>query len=54
MKYLKKFNVASEYDVFKESEGYILPNVSYVVENERVNFNPYIPPHVISVGDVAY
>ena len=40
MKYLKQFNQASEYEVFKESEDYVLPNVSYVVETKGVSYAP--------------
>lgn len=40
MKYLKQFKQASEYEVFKESEDYVLPNVSYVVETKGVNYAP--------------
>lgn len=54
MKYLKYFKKLSEFDTFKESDKYILPNVSYVVANKSVSFDPYIPPRVISVGDIAY
>ena len=38
MKYLKKFNAISEYDTFKNSYDYILPNVSYIVEENSVHF----------------
>ena len=38
MKYLKKFEVASEYDAFKDSEDYILPNVSYIVASDTVMY----------------
>lgn len=38
MKYLKKFNQASEYEVFKESEDYITPNVSYIVASDTVMY----------------
>ena len=40
MKYLKQFNQASEYEVFKEGEEYVLPNVSYVVETKGVSYAP--------------
>ena len=40
MKYLKKFNTTTEYDQFKSGSDYVLPNVSYVVENAVVKFNP--------------
>ena len=38
MKHLKKFNEISEYDTFKNSSDYILPNVSYIVEDNSVCF----------------
>ena len=40
-KYLKKFNEDAEYQAFKESEEYILPNVSYVENNNVVYYNPF-------------
>lgn len=53
MKYLKQFANQSDYQAFKESEDYILPNVSSIVETESVEFNPYVAPPVIA-GDIAY
>jgi hypothetical protein len=53
MKYLKQFKQVSEYNAFKESEDYILPNVSSIVETESVEFNPYVAPPA-AVGDVVY
>lgn len=38
MKYLKKFEVASEYDAFKNSEDYILPNVSWIAATDTVMY----------------
>ena len=38
MKYLKKFNESSEYDAYKNSEDYILPNVSYIVASDTVMY----------------
>ena len=38
MKYLKKFNESSEYDAFKSSENYILPNVSWIVASDTVMY----------------
>lgn len=54
MKYLKQFANESDYQAFKESEEYITPNVSYVVENSGVSFSPYVAPPPIAVGDIAY
>lgn len=53
MIYLKKFEKQTQFDTFKESADYVLPNVSYIVENKFVSFDPYIPPPAF-VGDIAY
>ena len=42
MKHLKLFNDTVSYDAWKNSEGYVLPNVSYVVETENVSFEPSV------------
>mgnify|MGYP003290262559 CR=1 FL=1 len=39
MKYLKYFTNESDYQTFKGSEDYVLPNVSYVVEGDKVKYN---------------
>ncbi len=39
MKYLKYFTNESDYQTFKGSEDYVLPNVSYVVEDDKVKYN---------------
>lgn len=44
MKYLKYLQTANDFESFKNSENYILPNVSYVVETEGVSFEPYVEP----------
>ena len=41
MKYLKLFNQDAEYQQFKETEDYILPNVSFIQESNSVAYNPY-------------
>lgn len=41
MKYLKRFKQTSEYEAFKAGDEYVLPNVSFVVENAVVAFNPH-------------
>ena len=41
-KYLKLFNEDVEYQQFKESEGYILPNVSFVENDNVVYYNPFV------------
>ena len=40
MKYLKQFANQSDYQTFKDSEDYVLPNVSYVVETNGVSYEP--------------
>ena len=42
MKYLKYLQTTNDFESFKNSEDYILPNVSYVVETEGVSFDPSI------------
>ena len=42
MKYLKKFNQTSEYEVFKVGDEYITPNVSFVKDSNEVMFNSVI------------
>ena len=46
MKYLKSFNNASEYNVFVASEEYILPNVSRIIAEDIVEYNPILPTYV--------
>ena len=53
MKYLKKFNQASEYEVFKESEDFITPNVSYIVDGSEVKFGPAVKPLVYNMVDLG-
>jgi hypothetical protein len=42
MIYLKKFNNLSDYEIFKEGNEYIIPNVSYVEGSNDVLFNPIL------------
>ena len=53
MKYLKKFETTSQFDDFKNGSEWITPNVSYIVEANNVNFQPYVPPPIL-LGDIAY
>lgn len=46
MKHLKSFNNISEYNTFVESEEYILPNVSRIVSEDSVEYNPILPTYV--------
>lgn len=50
MKYLKVFNIETEYETFKGGEDYVTPNVCLINESNTLCFNPILP----SVGDVAY
>lgn len=52
MKYLKYFQTEVERSTYKDSSEFILPNVSYVVESDSVNFDPYIPP--VPAGGIVY
>lgn len=42
-KYLAKFENEAAYDVFKASEDFVTPNVSWCVEENKVMLNPYMP-----------
>lgn len=42
MKYLKYFEQASAYEAYKNGSDYVLPNVSYIVENKGVLYEPYV------------
>ena len=42
MKYLKYFKEVSEYTEYKSSSDYVLPNVSYVVEGNFVDYKAYV------------
>jgi hypothetical protein len=56
MKHLKLFNDAASYEVWKNSEEYVLPNVSFVVENTCVMLNPNASPaspNLVCVYDVT-
>lgn len=39
MKHLKYFDEISEYDAFKDSSDYVLPNVSWIEATKSINFN---------------
>ena len=65
MKYIKLFQETSEYETFKNSVDFILPNVSYAVNAKSVFFTPKIitpptpsepdvPSITAGVGDIAY
>lgn len=55
MKYLKYFETEIERSTYKSSSDFILPNVSYVVESDSVDFNPYVELKVPQkAGDIVY
>ena len=55
MKYLKKFNETNEYDSFKSSDAYILPNVSFVVNANTVMFSPAAKQlSVVYIDEIPY
>ena len=55
MKYIKLFEKSFEYDNFRNSSEWITPNVSYVVEASKCNFQPYVKPaYTMTAGDIAY
>lgn len=54
MKYIKLFEKSSEYDNFVNGNDFLLPNVSYVRENNYIGFHPYVPPPPALAGDIAY
>lgn len=43
-KYLKLFDTHNEYETFKQTEDFILPNVSHCITENHVHYNPFIPP----------
>ena len=51
-KYLKLFQEAAEYEQFKNSKDYILPNVSWIVSDRTIHLAPR--PKPTNVGDIAY
>ena len=54
MKYIKKFNTYTEYNTFKNSINYLIPNVSLIKEASTVDFSlPPTPPPIMA-GDIVY
>jgi hypothetical protein len=54
MKYLKYLQTANDFESFKNSEDYVLPNVSYVEETKGVSYEPYTSPEPIVLIDGNY
>lgn len=40
MKYIKKFQTNADYQTFKNGSDYVTPNVSVIVEDDTIMFNP--------------
>ena len=53
MKYLKYFEQASAYEAYKNGSDYILPNVSYVEENDTIFYESKVLELAVA-GDIAY
>lgn len=56
MKYLKHFETEAEYVQFKNSEDFVLPNISYIEEINGVMFNPdvaLVSPNFVCVYNVT-
>lgn len=47
MKHLKLFETENQYQSFKGTIDFILPNVSYVINTDTVYYSPYIEPSFI-------
>lgn len=45
MKYLKKFDTHTEYEAYRDSQDYMIPNVSYCLDNGEWHFKKYIKPY---------
>jgi hypothetical protein len=43
MKYLKQFESEVEYLAFKDSESFVLPNVSYIIQDNIISYSPKQP-----------
>ena len=54
MKYLKQFANESDFQAFKEGEDFVLPNVSYILGSEKVEFEEYRFIMENKAGDIAY
>jgi hypothetical protein len=42
MKYINKFSSNSDYQAFKEGDGYVTPNICYVTESKGLKFKPKV------------
>lgn len=52
MKHLKLFQTEAEYTAYKDSEDFVLPNVSYAVDGVKLYYNPLIvePYTMVDLG----
>ena len=53
-KYTKFFNKESEYNSFRNTSKYILPNVSYTDDTETVHFNPKVSIPKVALATLHY
>lgn len=53
MKYLKYFETEADYTAYRGGEEFILPNVSYIVDGNKVEYNPYVAPLVYNMVDLG-
>ena len=44
-KHLKKFNNLSDYETFKESDDFVLPNISYIESNNEITYSELKEDH---------
>ena len=54
MKHLKRFKNINDFQDFKNSSNFIVPNVSFINENKSMSFKPRPITPANSIGDVAY
>ena len=57
MWYLKKIETMPDYENFKSGNGntdFIEPNVSYIINDDKVNFNSYVPKKTVYVDGKKY
>lgn len=53
-KHLKIFQKQNEFDSFKESESYLLPNVSYIVESPKMTFKKKVTTTTFGIDGSSY
>ena len=55
MKHLKVFETEGNFENFKNSSGYVTPNISFMRSSGRITNKPHTPPPAPAMaGDVAY